>query len=175
MADLLSGGAVGAVTGEVLKYALQTIQNGKELVRKSKKLNRWKFFRFPRYKTKLQKKDEELKRHLNVNVQVENRRDLMDVLIKVNEILEFIMTMRKENLVGAQIWGLSGNQIWGLWGAPEEPVCVVGMNEPLNNLKIELIKDGVSVHVLTGFGGSGKTTLVKKLCWDSQIKDSERL
>ncbi|PNX58922.1 putative disease resistance protein, partial [Trifolium pratense] len=94
----------------------------------------------------------------------------MDVLIKVNEILEFIMTMRKENLVGAQIWGLSGNQIWGLWGAPEEPVCVVGMNEPLNNLKIELIKDGVSVHVLTGFGGSGKSTLAKKLCWDSQIK-----
>ncbi|PNY15960.1 putative LRR receptor-like protein kinase [Trifolium pratense] len=30
MADLLSGGAVGAVTGEVLKYALQTIQNGLE-------------------------------------------------------------------------------------------------------------------------------------------------
>ncbi|WJX55443.1 hypothetical protein P8452_41211 [Trifolium repens] len=213
MADILSG----AVTGEMLRYALQTIQNGrqfgptlemnvetlnalaplveqikdysdllsrpreeierfethiregKELVSKSKKLTRWKFFRFSYYQTKLKKKDEDLLRHLAVNLQVENRRDLMEMLAKVNVILEIIMI--KENLVGAQIWGLSGNnQIWGVCGVPEEPGKCVGMDEPLNRLKIELIKDGVSVHVLTGIGGSGKSTLAKKLCWDSQIK-----
>lgn len=113
MADLLSGGAVGAVTGEMLKHVLQTIKNGRqfgptletnietlnalaplveqikgyndeldrpreeigrleshiregeELVRKSKKLNRWKFVLFPHYQAKLQKKDEDLKRHLS--------------------------------------------------------------------------------------------------------------
>jgi hypothetical protein len=213
MADILSG----AVTGEMLRYGLQTIQNGrqfgptlemnvetlnalaplveqikdysyllgrpreeierfethisegKELVSKSKKLTRWKFFRFSYYQTKLKKKDEDLLRHLAVNLQVENRRDLMEMLAKVNVILEIIMI--KENLVGAQIWGLSGNnQIWGVCGVPEEPGKCVGMDEPLNRLKIELIKDGVSVHVLTGIGGSGKSTLAKKLCWDSQIK-----
>jgi putative protein kinase ArgK-like GTPase of G3E family len=63
----------------------------------------------------------------------------------------------------------NGNQIRGLCGVPEEPQCK-GMVEPLNKLKIELIKDGVSVLVLTGLGGSGKSTLAKKLCWDSQIK-----
>jgi hypothetical protein len=209
MADILSG----AVTGEMLRYALQTIENGrqfgptlemnvetlnalaplveqikdysdllgrpreeierfethikegKELVRKSKKLTRWKFFCFPHYQTKLRKKDEALIRHLNVNVQVENRRDVMEVLAYVKVILEIIMI--KENLVGAQIWGLSGNQICGVCGAPG--TCVERDNT-LNNLKIEMMKDGVSVHVLTGMGGSGKTTLATKLCCDSQIK-----
>ncbi|WJX55428.1 hypothetical protein P8452_41196 [Trifolium repens] len=210
MADPL-GGAVGAVMGEMVKYAIQTIKKGqdfaptletniqtlnalaplveemksfndlldrpreeinklethiregKELVRKSKKLTLWRFFSFPSYQSKLQKKDEALQRHLAVNVQVENRKDLMDVLIKVNGILEILM--RKDNLGQFD----NGNQIRGLCGVPEEPQCK-GMVEPLNKLKIELIKDGVSVLVLTGLGGSGKSTLAKKLCWDSQIK-----
>jgi hypothetical protein len=215
MADPL-GGAVGAVMGEMVKYAIQTIKKGqdfgptletniqtlnalaplveemksfndlldrpreeinklethiregKELVRKSKKLTLWRFFSFPSYQSKLQKKDEALQRHLAVNVQVENRKDLMDVLIKVNGILEILM--RKDNLGQFD----NGNQIRGLCGVPEEPQCK-GMVEPLNKLKIELIKDGVSVLVLTGLGGSGKSTLAKKLCWDSQIKGNKQL
>ncbi|XP_073220429.1 protein DA1-related 5-like [Cicer arietinum] len=212
--DLLSGGAVGAVMGEIVKHAIQTIKKGRdfgptlemnietlntlaplveemkrysdlldrsrdeierlekhitegqELVTKSKKLNRWKFPSFPRYQSKLQKKDEALQRHLSVNVQVENRRDLMEVLGKVNGILEILM--RKENL-GQFNNNNIGNQIKGLNGAPEEPECL-GMVEPLNKLKIELLKDGVSVLVLTSLGGSGKSTLAKKICWDPQIK-----
>ncbi|XP_004511973.1 probable disease resistance protein At5g66900 [Cicer arietinum] len=213
--DLLSGGAVGAVMGEIVKHAIQTIKKGRdfgptleknietlnnlaplieemkeyndlldrprdeieklekhiregqELVTKSKKLNRWKFPSFPRYQSKLQKKDEALQRHLSVNVQVENRRDLMEVLGKVNGILEILM--RKENL-GQFNNNNIGNQIKGLNGAPEEPECL-GMVEPLNKLKGELLKDGVSVLVLTGLGGSGKSTLAKKLCWVPPIKD----
>ncbi|XP_039690180.1 protein DA1-related 7 isoform X2 [Medicago truncatula] len=83
----------------------------------------------------------------------------MEVLTKVNGILEILMKMDQ----------FDRNQIRGLCGAPEEPVCM-GMDEPLNKLKIELMKDGVSVLVLTGLGGSGKTTLAKKLCWEPQIK-----
>ncbi|GAU17403.1 hypothetical protein TSUD_232790 [Trifolium subterraneum] len=205
MADLLIGGAVGAAMGEITKYTIQTIHNGrqfvptlekneetlnelsplvkkindynhlfgrsreeierlekhmregKELVRKSKKLARWKFLCYSHYQTKLKKKDEELLRYLAVNLQVENRRDVMEMLAKVNGIFEIIM--RKE--------GLSANQIGGLWGVPGE---FVAMEDPLNNLKVELIKDGVSVHVLHGLGGSGKNNLAKKLCWDSQIR-----
>jgi len=78
-------------------------------VQKSKKLTRWNFPSFPRYQGKLKKKDEGLKRHLNVNVQVENRRDLMEVLTKVNGILEILMKMDQ----------FDRNHIRGLCGAPE--------------------------------------------------------
>jgi len=206
MADALSG----AVVGEIVKKALQTIKKGREfgptlernietlntlaplvkeikgyndlldqpseeierlekhiregeeLVRKSKKLTLWNFLSFPGYQGKLKKKDEGLKRHLSVNVQLENKKDLIKVLNKVDGILEILM--RKENL-----GQFDGNQIRGLCGAPEEPQCM-GVDEPLNKLKIELMKDGVSVLVLTGLGGSGKSTLAKKLCWNPQIK-----
>ncbi|XP_027361343.1 probable disease resistance protein At5g66900 [Abrus precatorius] len=208
--DLFSGGAVGAVMGEMLKGALETIkkgrefkptlesnietlnnlapivkemkrynkmldrpmkeiegleahmQAGEELVRKCSKFGPWRIFSFPRYQTKLRNKDENLKRHLSMNVSAENKRDLMDILYKVGQILEILLS--KENF-----GQYHGYQVRGLRGAPEEPVCI-GMDEPLNNLKMDLLKDGVSVLVLTGLGGSGKSTLAKKICWDPQVK-----
>ncbi|GAU17399.1 hypothetical protein TSUD_232750 [Trifolium subterraneum] len=210
MADLFSGGAVGALMGETVKYALETykkgrefrptlqtnietldalaplvekmkdfndlldrpseeierlekhMREGKEIVEKSKKFTWRKFFSFPGQQVKLKKQDDKLKRDLSVIVQAQNKRDLMEVLTKVNGIFEILM--RKDKL-----GQFDGNEIRGSCGAPDEPQCK-GMVEPLNKLKIEMMKNGVSVHVLTGLGGSGKSTLAKKLCWDPQIK-----
>ncbi|KAE9613019.1 hypothetical protein Lal_00027587 [Lupinus albus] len=208
MADLLSGGAVGAVLGEVLKAAIETIQKGREfkptletnidtlnslaplvqemkrynqeldrpieeierleheiqageeLARKCSKIGLWKLFSFPYYQGKLKSKDESLKRHLSVNVQAQIARNLMEVMANVRNILE---------ILNKNIGQCHGYQISGISGAPVEPQCM-GMDEPLNKLKGELLKDGVSVNVLTGLAGSGKSTLAKKLCWDPQIK-----
>ncbi|XP_061341157.1 probable disease resistance protein At5g66900 [Gastrolobium bilobum] len=205
--DLLSGGAVGAVMGEMLKAALEAIKKGREfgptlesnietlnsltplveemkqysklldhpieeivkletqirageeLVQKCSKLSRWRFLSFPHNQSMLKAKDESLKRRFSFFVQKENTKNLMEILTKVGTILEILLS--KDNFGEYQIRGLSG--------APEEPQCI-GMDEPLNKLKIELLKDGVSVLLLTGLGGSGKSTLAKKLCWDPQIK-----
>ncbi|KAB5547767.1 hypothetical protein DKX38_011173 [Salix brachista] len=46
---------------------------------------------------------------------------------------------------------------------PEPPRVTVGLDKPIKHLKNELFNDGVSTVVLTGPGGSGKTTLAKKL------------
>ncbi|XP_061341829.1 probable disease resistance protein At5g66900 [Gastrolobium bilobum] len=135
------------------------IRAGEELVQKCSKLSRWRFLSFPHNQSKLKAKDESLKRCFSFNVQAENTRNLMEILTKVGKILEILLS--KENFEEYQIKGLSG--------APEEPQCI-GMDEPLNKLKIELLKDGESVLLLTGLGGSGKSTLAKKLCWDPQIK-----
>ena len=59
-------------------------------------------------------------------------------------------------------------QFKGLCKVPAEPEIFVGMNEPCNWSKIELFKEDSSVIVLTGLGGSGKTTLTIKLCWDKE-------
>nr|KYP47978.1 putative disease resistance protein At5g66900 family [Cajanus cajan] len=56
------------------------------------------------------------------------------------------------------------------FGVPEKPEFSVGLDLTLSKLKMELLKEGVSIILLTGFGGSGKTTLAAELCWDKQVK-----
>ncbi|MED6172459.1 hypothetical protein PIB30_050279 [Stylosanthes scabra] len=209
MADLLSGGAVGALMGEALRAAIETINKGREfrptlennietlnsiaplvdemmryndqldrprqeiqrlqrrvregqeLARKCSKLTRWKFLSFPHFQGKLKAEDRSLQRFLSMDVQAQNATNLMEVLVKVGEILD---------LLGKQDFGkFSGSQIKGLSGAPEEPKCM-GMDKHLSKLRVELLKDDVTLLVLTGLGGSGKSTLAKKLCWDPHVK-----
>ncbi|TKY70538.1 DA1-related 5 [Spatholobus suberectus] len=210
MADLFSGGAVGAVMGELLKGAIATVNKGREfkptlesnietlkslspvveemkrynnmldrpveeikelenhvrdgqqLVDKCSKFSLWRVASFPFYQSKLRRKDEALKRHLSVNVSAQNKRDLMEIVLSVRQILEILL--KKEDFRQYQ-----GYQLMGLSGAPQEPECM-GMDEPMNKLRIGLLKDGVSVIVLTGLGGSGKSTLAKKICWHPQVK-----
>ena len=47
---------------------------------------------------------------------------------------------------------------------------IVGLDLPLKELKMELKKKEEQVLLLTALGGCGKTTLVKMLCWDDEIK-----
>ncbi|CAJ1942729.1 unnamed protein product [Sphenostylis stenocarpa] len=55
------------------------------------------------------------------------------------------------------------------FGVPEKPGFTVGLDVPFTKLKMELLSEPASIILLTGFGGSGKTTLATKLCWDTQI------
>ncbi|XP_014506476.1 probable disease resistance protein At5g66900 [Vigna radiata var. radiata] len=55
------------------------------------------------------------------------------------------------------------------FGIPEKPEFTVGLDVPLKKLKLNVLSEGSSVIVLTGLGGSGKTTLATVLCWDEQV------
>ena len=72
---------------------------------------------------------------------------------KVDEILSFL-----------------SHRFPGWCDVPGFPEFVVGLDEPLEELKLVLLKDGVSVLVLSAPGGCGKTTLAKMLCHDAQIR-----
>lgn len=85
-------------------------------------------------------------------------RDVKETLKQVREILEKI---EKEN-------SNSGQRIKCM--APANPEFMVGMEQLVARLKMELLKDGVSTLGLTGLPGSGKTTLASALCWDPQVK-----
>nr|XP_028949248.1 probable disease resistance protein At5g66900 [Malus domestica] len=60
------------------------------------------------------------------------------------------------------------------WPAvPEPPSVTVGLDLPLKELKMKLLKDEkVSMLVLTAAGGCGKTTLAKMFCQDQDVKDT---
>ncbi|CAL0312789.1 unnamed protein product [Lupinus luteus] len=140
------------------------IEAGKELVKKCSKFGWWRFISFPYYHDKLHARDSKLVRRLSVDMQGQMARDSMEILVKVREILEILC----REFVGV---GKYEKLLRGLSGVPEKPEFIVGLDESLKKLKIELLKGGaVSVLLLTGLGGSGKSTLAKMLCWDDQVK-----
>ncbi|KAM7507041.1 hypothetical protein LguiA_017494 [Lonicera macranthoides] len=58
----------------------------------------------------------------------------------------------------------------GYCDVPGLPDFIVGLDEPLKELKGMVLQNGVSVVVLSAPGGSGKTTLSKMLCKDKEIR-----
>ncbi|KAK7355898.1 hypothetical protein VNO80_15162 [Phaseolus coccineus] len=51
------------------------------------------------------------------------------------------------------------SRINGPFGVPEKPEFSIGLDAPLSKVKMELLNGPKSIVVLTGFGGSRKTTL----------------
>ncbi|XP_057723165.1 probable disease resistance protein At5g66900 [Arachis stenosperma] len=91
--------------------------------------------------------------------------DAKEMLSNVRDVLELLSRQNIEKR-------LSGGSIKRRpCGFPEKPGFTVGLDEPLRRLKVEVLMEGVSVIVLTGLGGSGKTTLATMLCFDEQVKD----
>ncbi|XP_020973817.1 probable disease resistance protein At5g66900 isoform X1 [Arachis ipaensis] len=90
--------------------------------------------------------------------------DAKQMLSNVRDVLELLSRQKIEKR-------LSGGSIKRRpCGFPEKPGFTVGLDEPLRRLKVEVLMEGVSVIVLTGLGGSGKTTLATMLCFDEQVK-----
>ncbi|KAL1369624.1 hypothetical protein HN51_000021 [Arachis hypogaea] len=91
------------------------------------------------------------------------REDLNETLEKLREIIEVL----KCGCVSERR---------GVCGVPEKRGFTVGLEESMRKLKAEVMRerDGVSVIVLTGLAGSGKTTLATSLCWDQQVKGKFR-
>ncbi|CAJ1942723.1 unnamed protein product [Sphenostylis stenocarpa] len=92
-------------------------------------------------------------------------KDIEEKLYKVREILELLSKENREQ----KYCGIRG-PIKLPFGVPANPDFTVGLDIPLKELKMEVLKDCVSVIGLTGLGGMGKTTLATKLCWDEQVK-----
>ncbi|CAL5197668.1 unnamed protein product [Lathyrus oleraceus] len=101
------------------------------------------------------------------NKQAVMAKDVKDTLYKLREILN------KENF-DKKISGSGGLIFRGPFGVPQIPEFTVGLDLSLSKLKTELLRDGRSTLLVTGFGGMGKTTLAAKLCWDVQVKGKFR-
>ena len=88
----------------------------------------------------------------------------MEAAVDVREIRD---TMRM--LTGTLNIGVGGGG-YEKKDAPEAPSFVVGVDKQYQEVKSRLLQKGASVTVVSGPGGCGKTTLVKKIYNDPEIK-----
>ncbi|MED6121833.1 hypothetical protein PIB30_033849 [Stylosanthes scabra] len=91
--------------------------------------------------------------------------DAKEILLNVRDVLELLS---RENIERRLSCGSIKRRDFGF---PEKPGFTVGLDKDLRKLKVEVLMEGVSVIVLTGLGGSGKTTLATMLCFDEQVKN----
>ncbi|QCE14334.1 P-loop containing nucleoside triphosphate hydrolase [Vigna unguiculata] len=102
-------------------------------------------------------------------------RNLGSCLPKPQPLLTLPRLITPPLLLDSQSWLFmeeTAQQMKRPFGIPEKPEFTVGLDEALKKLKMNVLSEGVSVMVLTGVGGSGKTTLATMLCWDEQVIES---
>ncbi|KAB1199698.1 hypothetical protein CJ030_MR0G015468 [Morella rubra] len=132
------------------------MKKGEKLIWKYSKLPWWKNWKRSHYANKLMKLDAALSRFFQVNAQALSLRNGMETLKAVNYLCS------QMSLVG-----MNGGM---LCAVPRPPDFTVGLDVSLKELKMQLQRVEVSLLVLTAPGGCGKTTLVKMLCQDEEIK-----
>ncbi|KAJ0040043.1 hypothetical protein Pint_28119 [Pistacia integerrima] len=144
---------------------IRKLEQGEQLVRKCSTI-RLNCFKRIFYAYKLQKLDTSIASFFQVDMVAQHSRDTKETLVKVNEMHSiFKRPDGKENASGFKPF-----KIIGACSVPDPPQIVPGLDVQLEELKMDLLKKGMQVVVVSAPGGSGKTTLVKKLCKDDKVK-----
>lgn len=171
---------------EELKGLQAVMDSGVELISKCSKLRVWEIFDRYKYANKLIEWDKTLQGQLGIlNVQTsrevkETARDVKETARDVKETAAWVRNV--EASVGTLLDKFTANAViqsqlakpralmsTGLV-VPELPQFTVGLDTHLKELKMKLLKDGVSMLVLTAPGGCGKTTLANMLYHDQDVK-----
>ncbi|XP_031275561.1 probable disease resistance protein At5g66890 [Pistacia vera] len=166
----------------LLKQLKSTLESVTPIIKEIEKLNR--DLDRPRHETgkfirKLEQGEQLVPQMLNskkldtsiasffqVDMVAQHLRDTKETLVKVNEMHSiFKRPDGKENASGFKPF-----KIIGACSVPDPPQIAPGLDVQLEELKMDLLKKGMQVIVLSAPGGSGKTTLVKKLCKDDKVK-----
>ncbi|RXH75276.1 hypothetical protein DVH24_029997 [Malus domestica] len=145
-------------------YAIQ-MEEGAKLVQKCSKVG---VGRKHAYTKKLNQLDKSLRRVFDV-LKLQVMRDARETLVPLRKI-ETVLSRIEERL---KIKNNQPEMVKCSSAVPEAPSVTVGLDLPLKELKVKLLKDEkVSMLVLTAAGGCGKTTLAKMFCQDQEVKDT---
>ena len=138
------------------KSLIEQMEKGTRLVVKCSKVQCWNYCFKAHYASELLELDEAIVRFCQVDMIVQNTRNVLETLVGVNRILENLDVKKKHGIL--------------LCAVPRPPDFTLGLDMPLKELKTLLLKKEVPLLLLTALGGCGKTTLVKMLCSDEEIK-----
>ncbi|KAL3722212.1 hypothetical protein ACJRO7_034563 [Eucalyptus globulus] len=174
------------------------IDDGIDLVKKCLKI-KFNLIKRYMYSKKLTKFDATLFREFQLSVPLTTARNTVEILEGVEATGEEVKEMGKDvkeiggnvneirggvEEIGRDVKKLLDPEQWSSGAQqsrleplsdlaiPEAPDLIVGseVEASMKELKERLLEEGVSVIVVTGPGGCGKTTLLKKLCHDEAIE-----
>ncbi|OMO56744.1 Disease resistance protein [Corchorus capsularis] len=149
----------------------EIITKGQKLVTESLKISNLNFYKRAMYSKKLGGLNKELLRHCTIVMQTQQSTDILNIRTEVRtmslEIKKLSLREPLKSLSGAY----SQVGVVGSCKVPKPRGEVLGFDVHLRELKPRLLKDGVSVIVVSAPGGSGKTTLVQELCQDKVVKE----
>nr|XP_023875801.1 probable disease resistance protein At5g66900 [Quercus suber] len=165
------------------KSLIEKMEKGKELVLKCSKIKRWSwnyYFKAYFYAKKLKKLNNAIEKFCQIDLPVQNSRTGLETLTKVNQTETTLLeTKAKVDLVLEEVTKqnseseskkkkFANRTLSCAVSRPRD--YIVGLELPLKELKQLLYNKEQSLLLLTALGGCGKTTLVKMLCWDEDIK-----
>ncbi|KAL5557108.1 hypothetical protein UlMin_039344 [Ulmus minor] len=146
-----------------IEWLKQKMNQGVELVEKCSDVKNWELHRRVWYSKKLGA--------WNKSLQVPKDLLILQGVRDVKKILIYLFS--RINNGSAALGDLMMMNGW--CSVPDPPSLTVGLNDSVKDLKLELLVKDSPVLVLTGHGGSGKTTLATTFCHDYEVKEKFKI
>ena len=143
---------------EETRSLIEEMTRGRDLVQECLQIPRWNLYLRFKYSSKLTKLEEDIVRFCQVELQLYGARNGLEIRRIVSD-----MSQRMDSIRSAETPKVS-------FAVREPPDFTVGFDMPMKELKTLLLKEEVTLLLLTAPGGCGKTTLVQMLCQDKEIK-----
>ncbi|KAL6224744.1 hypothetical protein ACLB2K_003599 [Fragaria x ananassa] len=177
---------------ELREFKVQ-MEKGPELIRKCANLSKWQGYKKYKYSNQLLELQNSLQK-LQLLLSVQQARDVKQTLAVTKNIETVVLRMDGEGPAGwkegmnvmteklEEVKIITGTMVKRIEQngevqsqidseVPASPRVTVGLDVPLMELKMKLLKDDeVTMLVLTAPGGSGKTTLATKFCQDKDVQ-----
>ncbi|KAG6768053.1 hypothetical protein POTOM_026950 [Populus tomentosa] len=174
---------------EQLERLKGLVTKGNDLVSKCSKIHNYNYLKRPIYNKKLLKLEKDIRDHISSVLQLQVVADTKESLHTQNSILVAVKGVssgvrQSNDQIGKSINGgrvdssksYSNTILAGVCSPPLLKVDPVGLEIPLSDLRIKLLNDETSQHiVLSAPGGCGKTTLATALCQQGDVKGTHLL
>ncbi|XP_044470008.1 probable disease resistance protein At5g66900 [Mangifera indica] len=153
--------------GSETQLLIDKMKGGGGLLRKCSTV-KWNPIKNTRYANKLVKLDSLIDRLLQVDMPAQKTGDNKEILVGVTDQQRSLIACSSTGDIRGKF---DQDGIIRPCSVPDPPEITPGLDVPLEELKRELLRDGKQVIVVSAPGGTGKTTLIKKLCKDQNVEE----